>query len=306
MVIQIRPSWLLTVREVGRPLFFFMTVAILVSLLHRDIRLFDMLPIPDLTVTVLGAGLGLLLGFRTNSAYARWWEARTLWGALLNNSRSLARQVISFTEQARAEGCQLEVDAFVRTTLYMQIAYAHALRCWLRNQKPWDEIRPFLGANIAAALAEERNVPAALLQRMGSLIADAQSGNLLTELRLHRLDATLTAICDIQGGCERIKNTPLPRQYDYYPERFIEFYCLLLPVMLVREMGWLTPFATFVVSFAFLVVNRIGKNLEEPFENRVYDTPMTSLCRTIEINIRQALGEKELPPPIAPVDGVLW
>jgi putative membrane protein len=123
---------------------------------------------------------------------------------------------------------------------------------------------------------------------------------------LQSIDATLTELTAIQGGCERIKNTPMPRQYDQYPELFVQIYCLLLPTVLVQELGWLTPAVTALVSFVLLVLNRIGKNLEDPFENQVYDTPMTALSRTIEINLLQTLEEKSLPVAVQPVKGVLW
>jgi putative membrane protein len=120
------------------------------------------------------------------------------------------------------------------------------------------------------------------------------------------MDATLSELTDIQGSCERIKNTPLPRQYDYYPELFVKAYCLLIPAVLVRELGWVTPLVTTLVSFVLLVLNQIGKNLENPFDNQVYDTPMTALSRTIEISLLQALDEKQLPPAEQPINGVLW
>ena len=141
---------------------------------------------------------------------------------------------------------------------------------------------------------------------MGKCMADAANDNVLTEWRLARMDATLSEITDAQGGCERIKNTPMPLQYDYFPELFVKAYCLLVPAVLVEELGWLTPVATALISFVLLVMNRIGKNLEDPFENRVYDVPMTALSRTIELDLLQALNEQKVPAPMPPVRGVLW
>jgi putative membrane protein len=148
-------------------------------------------------------------------------------------------------------------------------------------------------------------VPTAILQRMGVRAATATRLGLLNDLRLQRIDETMSDICNQQGACERIKNTPLPRQYDYYPELFVKLYCLLLPFSLVEELGMATPAVVLMVGFVLLVLNRIGKNLEDPFDDTPYDIPMSSLSRTIEINLRQQLGETELPPPIAVVDDVL-
>ena len=114
---------------------------------------------------------------------------------------------------------------------------------------------------------------------------------------MQRIDATLSELSNVLGGCERIKNTPLPRQYDYYPELMIKFYCVALPFVIVDEVGIFTPVITLFIAFAFLVLNQIGKNLEDPFENQPYDVSMTALCRTIEINLLQAIGETKIPEP---------
>jgi putative membrane protein len=305
MVVDNYPSWPRILRQVARPLCVFFVVAVIVTAIEKRSHPFKLIPIPDVTLSLLGAVLGILLAFRTNSAYARWWEARQLWGRLVNNSRSLARQAITFTHYVDEEQ-HSKAGRFARNLISSQIAYVHALRCALRNQEPWADIADRLGHDAAEALRKQKNVPAALLQSMGLSVSAAAGAGLITEWRWQRMDATLSELTDIQGGCERIKNTPLPRQYDYYPELFLQAYCLLVPTVLVQELGWLTPLATALVSFVLLVLNRIGKNLEDPFNNEVYDTPMTALSRTIEINLLQTLDEEQLPPVIQPVNGVLW
>jgi putative membrane protein len=111
---------------------------------------------------------------------------------------------------------------------------------------------------------------------------------------------------DAQGGAERIKNTPMPKQYDYFPQLFVQIYCLLLPLALVTNMGWYTPLGSTLVGFIFLALDKIGRDLEDPFENTIYDVPLTAITTTIDINLRQLLGEKELPQGQKPVHGVLW
>jgi len=304
MVVTTVPNWTRILRQVGPSLVVFVVVASIAAVVNTMNHPFQSIAVPDLTITLLGAALGLLLGFRTNSAYDRWWEARKLWGRLVNSSRSLARQAISFS--MASESAAKEVPgAFARELVHLQIAYVHALRCALRKQQPWEDINPFVRPELLASLKEQVNVPAALLQRMGDLSAGAVSSGALTELRLQRIDTTLSELTDIQGGCERIKNTPLPRQYDTYPELVVKAYCFLLPLVLVDRLKYMTPFVTLLLAAAFLVLNRIGKNLEDPFENTVYDTPMTALSRTIEINLRQQIGDRDLPAPITPVNGVL-
>ena len=305
MVVQYKTNWPRILRQIGRFLLIVLCISIVVAVLNYIDHPFKVIAIPDLTVSVLGAALGILLGFRTNSAYARWWEARQLWGALVNSSRSLARQAIAFTRDLPPEQ-QAVGDQFARQLVYTQIAFVHSLRCALRKQAPWEEIAPFLDPSFLTELRGEQNVPAAILQHMGEEAGHAANSGLLSEWRLIRLDSTFTDLANVQGACERIKNTPLPRQYDHYPEIFVQAYCLLLPFILVDEAKLFTPVITLAISFVFLILNRIGKNLEDPFENTVYDTPMTALSRTIEINLRQALHETKLPPPLQPENGVLW
>jgi ion channel-forming bestrophin family protein len=304
MVVTTVPNWTRILRQIGPSLALFVVVGAGVAVVNRMEHPFRSIAVPDLTITVLGAALGILLGFRTNSAYDRWWEARKLWGRLVNSSRSLARQAITFSGVSETS-VPCESTPLAHDLVYSQIAFVHALRCALRRQDPWQEIEPFLTPERVALLKEQVSIPTAILQYMGHAAAEASRAGVISELRLQRIDSTLSELSDIQGGCERIKNTPLPRQYDTYPELIVKVYCFLLPLVLVDRLKYLTPVITCLIAAAFLVLNRVGKNLEDPFENTVYDTPMTALSRIIEINLRQLLGERHVPQPLTAVNGVL-
>ena len=305
MLVNSNLSWKFSVSEVWRPLCLYVAIAIIAALVNRFSPVFRFVAVPDMPITLLGAILGILLAFRINSSYGRWWEARTLWGALVNQSRSLGRQALCFicdapgaqTAEAGRFGCQL---------VHLQIALVHALRCGLRGQPPWDDIAPFVSAPLLAKLKNESSVVTAILREMGELTVAAASARIFSEWRLHRIDTTLSEISNIQGGCERIKNTPLPRQYDFYPALFVNAYCVLVPICLVNELKLFTPLVTLLADFVMLVLNRLGEDLEDPFDNTVYDVPMLSLSRTIEINLRQMLEEQNLPPAVQAVNGVLW
>src|SRR4051812_43175294 len=294
MVVTSTPNWGRMFHQVSSPLAVIALIGIVAAAVNAIEHPFKAIAIPDLTVSLLGAALGILLGFRTNSAYDRWWEARKLWGSLVNSSRSLARQAISFI-QAPSTDQQDQAQDYARRLVYHQIAFVHALRLALRKQEPWEELSRVLDTPTISALRRDMNAPAAILQKMGENTAELGRRGFVSDLQLQRLDSTFTDLSNIQGGCERIKNTPLPRQYDFYPELFVKAYCTILPFVLVEELKWFTPLVTALIAIVFLVLNRIGKNLEDPFENRVYDTPMTALSFTIETNLRQALREKQLP-----------
>jgi ion channel-forming bestrophin family protein len=262
------------------------------------------LPIVPAPLTIMASALVIFLGFRTNSAYNRWWEARILWGGIVNHSRTFARKILSYTDADAAH--REEVDAFEREMVYYQIGLVHAIRCHLRRQDPFGEIVPFLPANVLDDLRNEQNVPAAILHRIGMRLKAARYRGLFDTLRFLSLQDSLTEMTNLLGGCERIKNTTLPRQYDVFPRLFVYAFNSLLPMALVRELGWYTCPVTVLIAFIFVALDKIGANIENPFENTIHDTPISNLSRTIEINLRQMLGEKELPPRVEPVNGFLY
>jgi putative membrane protein len=300
MLISARPAWRHVLPQVGVPLVLLFAYAIGISILVRDH--FNFVSLPDLPLSSMGAALGIFLGFRTNSAYDRWWEARMLWGQLVNQSRTLARQAISFTVACADRAA---AEAWVREMVEIQIGYVNALRGHLRGGDVLATARPYLNGREWPELGSARNVPAEMLQRLGVLAGQAAANGLIDGLQLHRMDSTLSELTDVQGGCERIKNTPLPRQYDLFPEFFTYIYCLLLPLGLVGRLGLATAPIVVLIAFVFLVTNRIGRNIENPFEGSPHDTPMTALSVTIETNLRQALRMAELPTAVQPRKGVL-
>ena len=224
-----------------------------------------------------------------------------LWGALVNSSRTIARQAVTLITPSDAEtGWELQ-----RRLVIFQISYVHALRCHLRNQNPYPELRKYLDTDTLKSLRSHSNVPAALLLHMGQLLRDAHALGWLDSYRWAAMDRTLTDLTDIQGGCERIKNTPLPKQYDYFPRVLVTFFCIVLPFGLVEGLGLLTPIASTTLSLIFITLDRIGRDIETPFDHTAHDTPMTSLSRTIEINLRQLLGDQH-PRELHPVSGFVY
>lgn len=274
-------------------------------------RHFDYLLIhlPFGVVAMLATALAIFLAFRNNSAYDRWWEARKIWGGIVNSSRTFGRQVMTLTSLSQEP--TESVAAFQRELIYRHIAWANALRLQLRKETTWEEIKPLLQPEEFDWAMQRQNRATQLVQKQALRIADGRKENLIIEARyLEILDETLTSLYDLQGKAERIKNTPLPRQYDYFPRVFLFLFVTLLPSGMITELekvnsSWMViPLAT-VVSFVFYVLMRVGEFNEDPFEGRFSDTPMTALCRTIEIDMREQLGETDLPPKLEPVDGIL-
>ncbi len=289
---------------VGLPLLLLLMYDLAVVLAFKVLH-WRWVSLPHIPLALFGSAIGVILGFRNNSSYARWWEARTIWGSIVNNSRSWARQVLTNLRPV-TEADLPQVAEAQRELVYLQIASVHALRQQLRGLPVLEQLNPLLSEQQREALKPQKSVPLALQLQQGRLLRDCQERGWLDALQWSALDATLNDLADAQGASERIKNTPMPKQYDYFPQLFVQIYCLLLPLALVQNMGWFTPLGSTLVGFIFLALDKIGRDLENPFDNAIYDIPLTSMCRTIEINLRQTLGETDLPEAEKPVQGVLW
>lgn len=258
--------------------------------------------IPALPLGVVGGALGIFVSFRTNSAYGRWWEGRQLWGRLVNASRMLCSQALAYFPD---DG---EGRAIAERLVRRQIAYVHALRAALRLEDVLADadVRAFLPPDEHASLAGETNPTHAIVHRSLAEIGRAARAGMIEGTHLLALDETIRTILDVQGGCERIKKTPLPRGYAFIAERLIWAFSALFPLATVRELGlWVVP-VNVLVCMAFTLISEAGRVLEDPFTMFWNGLPLTALSRTIEVNLRQRLGEVDLPPVPSPnADGIL-
>ena len=294
MIVSRTPRLRVIVLEVWQPLAALFVWDVFVTVFYY----FVPFKAPSLPLTLFGSALALFLGFRGNSAYERWWEARTLWGAMINASRSLARAARNFLPDPEARDLK-------RTIVLRQIAYVNALRCQLRRQPADKEVLRFLSRGEADFALARSNIANGLLDGTGRRIDIARRQGWIDTIQQTQMEAVLIDIANAQGGMERIKNTPLPNQYRFFPTLFAHLFCILLPIGLVETLGFATPLGSTVAGLMFLAVLRIGDDLVDPFANTVHDVPLSAMCRTIEIDLLQAIGD-EAPPPAQPVDGILW
>ncbi len=253
---------------------------------------------PALPLTLFGTALALFLGFRDNSAYQRWWESRGLWGLMINASRNLARMARNMLPEP--EGHDMK-----RTIVLRQIAYVNALRCQLRKQPAPPEVLRFLSKEEASFALERTNIANGLLDGTGRRIDIARRNGWIDTIQQTQFEAILVDIANAQGGMERIKNTPLPNQYRFFPSLFTRLFCVLLPIGLVETLGYATPVGSTIAGLMFLAVLQIGDDLVDPFADTIHDVPLNAMCRTIEIDLLQAIGDPA-PEPLTPVKGVLW
>ncbi len=256
--------------------------------------------------SLVAVALGIFLGFRNNTSYDRFWEGRKLWGQLVNTTRSFARQAQLFVgPHAEAPGVSSEAAVIHRELVYRVIAYVHALRLHLRDQDDPDALAPFLPEAEREALRTQKNRPLAILNGLGGRVRDLWCQGHLDPLHVPVLEQTLFVLTDIQGGCERIKSTPIPSSYTVLTHRIVAIYVFALPFGLVDTIGVLTPLVVALIGYAFFGLDAVGEEIEDPFGTDINDLPLSTLTRTIEINLRQTLGETEVPEPLVPVDGVL-
>ena len=268
-------------------------------------------------IGVLGSALAIFVAFSNNSAYGRWWEARLIWGGIVNSSRVLARLVITFTDShAHQENYRQERgEAFKVSMVYKIMGWVHALRFHLRGEEDlWPEISPFFSGEEYAELSRTQNKPNYIQLLMGRQIYRAMADGTLGGFDSFQIEGQLLALANYQGAAERIKNTPLPRQYDYFTRVFVLLFAALLPFGLLSffttenlfSLSWLVVPLSVLIAGVFTIMERTGAANEDPFENRITDVPLTALCNTIERDLRELLGEKELPEKMQPVDGYLF
>ncbi|MBN8610896.1 MAG: hypothetical protein J0L92_09950 [Deltaproteobacteria bacterium] len=267
----------------------------------------DLHPLP---FTLVGIALSIFLGFRNSSAYDRWWEGRKLWGSLINTTRSMARQVLTLISEVPEGRTLSSAEKKEITTLQTElvrriIAFTHALRLSLRDIDDLKDLEPFLPKDEIEALKTETNKPSAISKGTADRIQVAWSKGWIHPLHVGILEQSLVTLTDIQGACERIKSTPIPMTYTTLIHRIVAVYCYGLPFGVVSEVGALTPIVVLVVSYAFFGLDTIGDEIEQPFGYDDNDLPLDQMSRLIEVNLRQRIGETDLPPLLKPVDEYL-
>lgn len=308
MWIEKRRSWLEMVTlggyalpKIWRRTLTVTAISIIVTVVYEEVPQlhYSLTAVP---FTIVGLPLGIFLGFRNNTAYDRFWEGRKLWGALVNTSRSITRQIITLVEPPG--GPNEESRAFEKQIVRMIVAYVHALRLHLRDVPAKDTLAKILPSDEVDHVADDENVPLAILQRIGERFVDARRKNWIDNFHVPILEGSLTSLTDIQGACERIKSTPMPYSYTVLMHRIVAGYCTLLPFGLMESIKWATPAVVLVISYCFFGLDAIGDEIEQPFGFDTNDLPLDSISNTIERNLRKRIGDP-LPEKMKPTRGIL-
>ncbi|MEM6767185.1 MAG: bestrophin family ion channel [Bacteroidota bacterium] len=305
----------------------------------------EWLKIPWLPLSLIGTAVAFYVGFKNNNSYGRMWEARKIWGAIVNSSRAWGSYVKAFISDQFTEDSYTEDELYFikKRLIYRHIAWLYSLRSQLLIPTPWEhskqegfvgmvtrkrreelgvglmddevtevELKKLLVTEEYKELIQYQNTATQLIDKQSGELADLKEKGLIDSFRHMELQQILQDFYIHQGKCERIKKFPLPRQYGGMSIIFVQIFIFLLPFGMISEFAKLgewgillaIPF-TVLVSWVYLVMELVGDYSENPFQGLGNDIPMLSLCRTIEIDLREMLGEKELPPAIQAKDSVL-
>jgi ion channel-forming bestrophin family protein len=327
MYIGKRYSFFTTLKWSKKPFLYAALYAFCITLFHAITKI-D-IALPYVPISLIGISVAFYLGFKNNSSYDRAWEARKIWGAIVNNSRSFAMAAISFIEGAGAAQHRKEL-------IYRHIAWMTALRFQLRVKKDWenddDEVRGLyypeltekfitdLGAELTQYISKEEfeyvdgktNIAAQIMNVQMKRLNDLKNEKYYDDFRHMELAKILMALTDEQGKSERIKNFPFPRQYSSVAFYVTLIFCLLLPFsmldVLMKEKPlaiWLNIPVSGFITWVFFLMEKIGTASENPFEGSFNDVPITTIARGIEIDMREMIDDQDIPKPMKPDNGFL-
>jgi len=303
------------------------------------------LKLPWLPVSVIGTAVAFYVGFKNNQAYDRKWEARKIWGGIVNESRTYGMLIDGYvTNQFRdVEMNPADIYEIKKRIIYRHIAWLYTHRSQLLTPAPWEhisqsgmvaklaekyrtdfgiglvtgedersDIRNFLSDEEFSRLIKHKNTATQIINEQSRELTKLRKEDLIDDFRHTQLTDVLRSLYTLQGRNERIKNFPFPRQYASMSRIFTGIFISLLPFSMIpaiQELGdwgvWLAAPVTALIGWVYVMMEVVGDYSENPFQGMANDIPMMNLSRTIEIDLREMLGETDLPPAIKAKDGIL-
>lgn len=314
-----------------RDLFVFSIVSLIPTSLYY---FFDIkwLVLPWVAIALVGTAAAFVVGFKNTQTYNRLWEARQIWGSIINSSRAWGILVKDTVNSDKKENTEL---------VYRHLAWLTALRYQMREPRVWenmnlksnieyikyykipereipleDELKKFLSPDEVAYVLSKKNRATHIISLQSKHLKDLKSSGKLSELDFIELERLLTTLYDHQGKSERIKNFPYPRQFATINQMFIRLFVCILPFGILQEFGkltkdlgegfiWATVPCSLIVGWIFYLMERIGESTENPFEGGANDVPISNISRTIEIDLREMLDETNIPAATTPINNIL-
>lgn len=224
--------------------------------------------------------LGLLLVFRTNTAYERFWEGRRWWGILITTIRNLTWQIWVNVDEIEPGDRQRKIDA-----LRLLSAFAIAEKLYLRSEPIDDRLSVLLSPEQLAILHKKQNKPLEIASWLGNYLKQEYKQNRLPLYQLTAIQGLVNTLMETVGNCERILKTPMPLAYSIHLKQLVLIYCLMLPFQLVKDLNWWTGVFVTLIAFALFGIEEIGIEIENPFGYDANDLPLDAMCDSIQRNI---------------------
>lgn len=246
--------------------------------------------LPEIPLSIpafIGTSISILLSFKISQSYERWWEARKIWGSIVNDSRTFVIQLNSFIEK--------DNEIIIKKIAFRQIAWCYCLGQSLRGLDPIENLDNFISADEIEEIKQHNNKSLAILSFHSKDIKELKEQNKLDIFSQIQIDKTLLRLCESQGKSERIKTTVFPVTYRLFLHGIIYLFVVILSLSF-RNILWYFEIPLFIFILApFFLLEKSATHMQDPFENRETDTAMTAIARTIEINIKQLLKETDIP-----------
>lgn len=249
---------------------------------------------PIVIPTLLGTALAFFVGFNNNQAYDRWWEGRIIWGALVNESRTWARQCIQYIPYK-------ENHALIRRFVLRHLAFINALRENLRSADQ-GTYRKYLTEDELNHIHKFTNKHSAILDLQAKALNEAYTSGLIDGFKFMQLNNSITVLCNEMGKSERIKNTVFPTTYSYYSKMFIWVLIASVTIVFSNTVGLWAILLGLFIGYVFLTIHSIGDTLLDPFVSMPTGVPLDQISRTIEINLLQMIEEPNIPEPVKSVN----
>lgn len=320
----------------------FLFIGIIAALYHFKILEFS---IPWLPISVIGTAVAFYVGFKNNQSYDRMWEARKIWGGIINDSRTWGMYVDGFVTNLFAEkkASENEIKIIKERLIYRHIAWLYAHRSQLLVPTPWEhssqggytgkraeyyqkkfgvglvddehtriELKNFLPKAEHDRLIANVNTATQIINEQSRDLKKLREEGFIEDFRHMEMANLLKSFYTLQGKNERIKKFPLPRQYANMSRIFVWIFIFLLPFSMIPELMkigdlglWISIPITVLIGWVYVMMELVGDYSENPFQGMANDIPMLSLCRVIEIDLREMLGETDLPPSVKAKNGIL-
>ena len=291
--------------------------------------------LPWTVVALLGTATAFIVGFKNTQTYSRTWEARQIWGSILNSSRAWGIMCRDYMDDVKAS----------KDLIYRHFAWLTALRYQMRESKAWEsthkiynkeymayysvpekestlelELAKYIPAEEVLQIMATKNKAVQLLGLQSKSIKELYDQGVIDNFRFLEMHKLISTLYDHQGKSERIKNFPYPRQFATVSSMFVKLFCIMLPFSMLKDfdklnesvggimqgqMVWLVVPFSMLISWVYTSLEQVGESTENPFEGSANDVPISQMSRTIEIDMREMLGETDLPPALQPKNNII-